>query len=1010
MSRKTRKLIWSAPLVAVLAVAGALAIFAALSPQEATAHEAAMHGAPNPVSGLMATVATGNDAMGQPAGRTQINLTWMAPAASTMNDMGAVNAGMATSYRIDYSSDTRVWRNLVGGEESDTSLMDTSADMYCGTDAADAMRCFTDMTLTPGERRHYRVFAVNEFGTSPVSINPTYHTATAMNYGNPSAVLRLTASTTRRDEIELNWQAPTDLGGATLLFYCLAVGTSTAAANIPDLTDETNQGANCLNVDKATAEDAVPVYTGDPLAFPTAGGAIVVDGDTTTFTHKGLGKPDTVSLYYRVYAVTDKDGDPDTANSATDPVVTDDRRISLAASNTANGRTIAPLPTVDTSVTATPGMVRNLRHVVDNGTGSTYSLRLYWTPPSNYPPAIEGAESPTNPDLRANWLIEVSIWDPDGDSGAGAYTVLTNGTNAAVEQWTSSGTEVDALGSGPQQFRIRYVNDPTEGETPDPEGDEVPGQFSPYTIGRALDEKFNTDNLPNIVTSSGNDTTGLRFRHNDQNPTTWLDLDWNADTPSATDNNDVPTGYGIDVSEDGGTTWHPIPDAIDLGATTRYTHKNVVPGKEYDYRVFPEFGGIFGPPARVDASTRAGDLPDPVRGLKVEADGQKKLKLTWPAVQNKRGSHEVLGYLVQIAPPTVAANTTKDRPAAGQTWVSLTIQEDTDTTAIEARPYSVPADTLMYTYDGKAEGSALGADDPLGAGQIRWFRVIAINAENDDDDNTGGAARNVDTGAEVNPPSPSEASPHPNDILGADWKYGMTAGPNAAGDPDSAMLPPKPVDVTAEKASDTNLIDATDRGVLLLWNEPEDGDEITSYVIERKIGTGDWTAIGTIEWSSAQSHLERTAFSDSREYIAGEDLYYRVGSRGSSAVGANYSSEMGIKYPTTHPESHDTTLGNAMDLTAMNNGDGTVTLMWTPGPNANIHWVGAARRDGAGFDTATGSTVWEKADMAGSHTVDVSSLTAGTYAFTVIAGQYDEATSMENWDSAWTDFEDVTVP
>ena len=33
MSRKTRKLIWSAPLVAVLAVAGALAIFVVLSPQ-----------------------------------------------------------------------------------------------------------------------------------------------------------------------------------------------------------------------------------------------------------------------------------------------------------------------------------------------------------------------------------------------------------------------------------------------------------------------------------------------------------------------------------------------------------------------------------------------------------------------------------------------------------------------------------------------------------------------------------------------------------------------------------------------------------------------------------------------------------------------------------------------------------------------------------------------------------------------------------------------------------------
>ena len=32
MSRKTRKLIWSAPLVAVLAVAGALALFVALEP------------------------------------------------------------------------------------------------------------------------------------------------------------------------------------------------------------------------------------------------------------------------------------------------------------------------------------------------------------------------------------------------------------------------------------------------------------------------------------------------------------------------------------------------------------------------------------------------------------------------------------------------------------------------------------------------------------------------------------------------------------------------------------------------------------------------------------------------------------------------------------------------------------------------------------------------------------------------------------------------------------------
>ena len=46
MSRKTRKLIWSAPLVAVLAVAGALVIFVALGPNGAQANHVTIPGAP----------------------------------------------------------------------------------------------------------------------------------------------------------------------------------------------------------------------------------------------------------------------------------------------------------------------------------------------------------------------------------------------------------------------------------------------------------------------------------------------------------------------------------------------------------------------------------------------------------------------------------------------------------------------------------------------------------------------------------------------------------------------------------------------------------------------------------------------------------------------------------------------------------------------------------------------------------------------------------------------------
>ena len=50
MSRKTRKLIWSAPLVAVLAVAGALAMFMTLAPNGVLAQDAML----GPPTGLTA--------------------------------------------------------------------------------------------------------------------------------------------------------------------------------------------------------------------------------------------------------------------------------------------------------------------------------------------------------------------------------------------------------------------------------------------------------------------------------------------------------------------------------------------------------------------------------------------------------------------------------------------------------------------------------------------------------------------------------------------------------------------------------------------------------------------------------------------------------------------------------------------------------------------------------------------------------------------------------------------
>ena len=122
MSRKTRKLIWSAPLVAAIAVIGALALFMTLTPNQAAAQTSAT---PGQVQNF-AIEATGP---------TTIKLTWGAPT----------EGGRPTGYRIDVSDDGYTWELLsesVPGQD----------DEYDHDD------------LMARETKYYRIFAHNQGG------------------------------------------------------------------------------------------------------------------------------------------------------------------------------------------------------------------------------------------------------------------------------------------------------------------------------------------------------------------------------------------------------------------------------------------------------------------------------------------------------------------------------------------------------------------------------------------------------------------------------------------------------------------------------------------------------------------------------------------------------------------------------------------------------------------------------------------------------------------------------
>ena len=204
MSRKTRKLIWSVPLVAVFAVVGALVAFGALGLGGVFADDLA-----DAPMNLDVAAADGS------AGRTTLVLTWEAPAS-----------GAPDMYRIDRSNDNDKWKYLTS--VSGTTLTHTDATVGGVFDT--------------GRTRYYRVLAVNmghgmdmDYGAGAVS---TSESATTDPITVPHQVKPFDADGNGPETIDLMWTVPDD-GGSDILGYCIrAWPTGTIADPIEAITEE----------------------------------------------------------------------------------------------------------------------------------------------------------------------------------------------------------------------------------------------------------------------------------------------------------------------------------------------------------------------------------------------------------------------------------------------------------------------------------------------------------------------------------------------------------------------------------------------------------------------------------------------------------------------------------------------------------------------------------------------------------------------------------------------------
>ena len=302
--------------------------------------------------------------------------------------------------------------------------------------------------------------------------------------------------------------------------------------------------------------------------------------------------------------------------------------------------------------------------------GSTTSLDVTWTAPTNTGPAIASYDL----QYRAG---------TSGNFTNGPQNVT--GTSAAIGSLaadTSYGVQVRATNA---------------------EGD---GDWSVAGTGRTT------------ATSAPGAPTGLTAT---ASGATQIDLSWSAPGSTggsrrtdrdgvrrrrsssilrvARDPGSAITGYRIEVSSNGGSSWTNLV-ANTGNANTTYAHTGLTAGTTRHYRVSAINANGTGVPSNVDSATTGATAPGAPTGLTATASGTTAINLSWSAPGSTGGS-AITGYRIEVS------------SNGGSSWTNLVANTSNTTTT--------------YAHTG------------LTAGATRHYRVSAINT------NDSGTASNVDS-------------------------------------------------------------------------------------------------------------------------------------------------------------------------------------------------------------------------------------------------------------------------
>ena len=709
-------------------------------------------------------------------GPSQIDLAWTAPAST--------GGSAITGYKIEVSPDGSSWSDLV----ADTASTDTA---------------YAHMGLDPATTRHYRVSAINTNGAGvPSNVDSATTDATA-----PGAPTGLTATASGTTAIDLAWTAPASTGGSAITGYKIEVSpdgsswsdlvadtgsTDTAYAHMgldPATTRHyrvsainTNGAGVPSNVDSATTDATAP---GAPTGLTaTASGTTAIDLSWSAPGSTG----GSAITGYKIEVSSDggsswSDLVANTSNTTTTYAHTglasgDTRHYRVSAINT-NGTGVPSNVDSATTGTSVPGAPTGLTATASG----TTAIDLSWSAPGS-----------TGGSAITGYRIEVS---PNGTSG---WTDQVANTNSTATTYAHTGLASGAT----RHYRVSAINT---------NGTGVPSNVDSATTGTSV------PGAPTGLTATASGTTAI-------------DLSWSA--PGSTGGSAI-TGYKIEVSSDGGSSWSDLV-ANTSNTTTTYAHTGLASGDTRHYRVSAINTNGTGVPSNVDSATTGTSVPGAPTGLTATASGATQIDLSWSAPASTGGS-AITGYRIEVSPNGTSG------------WTDQVA--NTNSTA------------TTYAHTG------------LAAGDTRHYRVSAINAvgtsdASDSDDTTTASPNTAATGAPTITGTAAVGQPLAVDLTGIADADGLTSVSYAY---QWIRVNGTEADIAAANSSTYTLVDA-DLGTTLkvrvsFTDDASNSETLTSAATATVGATATAPTVSNVAVTS-------TPASGTTYYLAGEAIEFTV--------------------------------------------------------------------------------------------------------------------------------------